>query len=166
MKTNLTGVVTSVMLAFWATHANAQSAAADGDLAVENAWTRAASASADDDSASIFFSLCNTGQRTVDLIGVRTDIASIETLHRTNLGVTGVARMSAVPELRVAPGASVTLEPGGMHVMLIDLEAPLVEGTTLPLRLTFYDGDDLTVEVPILAADAVGPPVPDTASLD
>ncbi|WP_235952814.1 copper chaperone PCu(A)C [Alterinioella nitratireducens] len=170
MKTNLTGVVTSVMLAFWAIHANAQSAAADGDLVVENAWTRAASASASastgNDSASIFFTLRNTGQKTIDLIGVRTDIASIETLHRTNLGVTGVARMSAVPELRVAPGASVTLEPGGMHVMLIGLEAPLVEGATLPLRLTFYDGDDLTVEVPILAADAVGPAVPDTASSD
>lgn len=41
--------------------------------------------------------------------------------------------------------------------MLIDVETPLVEGETLPLRLKFYDGDDITVGVPILAADARGP---------
>ena len=65
--------------------------------------------------------------------------------------------MSAAPELRVAPGETLKLEPGGMHVMLIDVETPLVEGDTLPLRLKFYDGDDITVDVPILAADASGP---------
>ena len=88
---------------------------------------------------------------------MRTDLASIEILHKTFVGSNGAPRMSAIPELRVEPGASVTLEPGGLHVMLIDLEKPLAEGNTLPLRLTFYDGDDLTIEVPILGADATGP---------
>lgn len=62
-----------------------------------------------------------------------------------------------MPELRVAPGGSVTPEPGGPHVMLIDLEKPMVEGETLRLRMTFYGGADMTVEVPILGADATGP---------
>ena len=65
--------------------------------------------------------------------------------------------MSASPELRIAPGQTVMLEPGGLHVMLLDLETPLIEGKVLPLRLKFYDGDDLTVDVPILAPDADGP---------
>ena len=65
--------------------------------------------------------------------------------------------MSATAELRVEPGQTVVLEPGSIHVMLLDLETPLIEGTVLPLRLKFYDGDDLTVDVPILAPDAEGP---------
>ena len=88
---------------------------------------------------------------------MRADRASIEELHKTEFDTTGTARMSAAPELRVAPGETFKLEPGGMHVMLIDVESPLVEGETLPLRLKFYDGDDIIVDVPILAADARGP---------
>lgn len=133
----------------------AQQATVSGDVTVEGAWTRAASS--DDGSAAVYFTLRNTGQTTIDLIGVRADIASIEVLHKTVAGSTGVPRMSAVPELKVVPGATVSLEPGGLHVMLIDLEMPLVEGETLPLRLKFYDGDDLANEVPILGSGATGP---------
>lgn len=155
MWNGLLKIGTGVLTAVWVQAANGQTATPDRDLLIENAWTRA---NADvGGSAEVYFTLTNTGGKTVDLIGVRTDLASIEILHKTFVGSNGAPRMSAVPELRVAPGAAVTLEPGGPHVMLIDLERPLVEGTKLPLRLTFYDGDDLTIEVPILGVDATGP---------
>jgi len=136
------------MLTSTVLHANAQQATADGDLAIERPWARATDA--DNRSAAIYFTLRNTGQATVDVIGVRTDRASIEVLHKTTVDSGGAARMSAAPELKVAPGEMLKLEPGGMHVMLIDVE-------TLPLRLKFYNRDDITVDVPILAADASGP---------
>lgn len=155
MKIGLVWISTGIMLALPMVHASAQPASADADVIVERAWTRATDA--DNRSAAIYFTLRNIGQATVDLIGVRTDRASIETLHKTTINTKGVVRMSAAPELRVAPGETLKLEPGGMHVMLIDVETPLVEGDTLPLRLKFYDGDDITVDVPILATDASGP---------
>lgn len=155
MKIGLMWASTGIMLALPMVHANAQPASADADVVVERAWTRATDA--DNRSAAIYFTLRNIGQATVDLIGVRTDRASIETLHKTTINTKGVVRMSAMPELRVDSGETFMLEPGGMHVMLIDLETPLIEGETLPLRLKFYDGDDLIVEVPILGADASGP---------
>jgi len=155
MKIGLMWVSAGIMLAFPMVHANAQQATADGDLVIERAWTRATDA--DNRSAAMYFTLRNIGQKTVDVIGVRTDRASIEVLHKTTVDSGGAARMSAAPELKVAPGETLKLEPGGMHVMLIDVEAPLIEGDTLPLRLKFYDGDDITVDVPILAADASGP---------
>lgn len=155
MRRRLLKIGTGLLTAVWVQNAGGQTATPDRDLLVENAWTR--SSTDIGGSAEIYFTLTNTGGKTIDLIDVRTDLASIEALHKTNTGSTGVSRMSAAPELRVAPGATVMLEPGGWHVMLIDLEKPLVEGDTLLLRLRFYDGDDLTVEVPILAADATGP---------
>ena len=40
--------------------------------------------------------------------------------------------------------------------MLMDLLEPLVEGETLPLTLRFYDGDELTIDVPVLGIGARG----------
>jgi len=139
----------------WAFAAQSQPATLDGDVKVENAWTRATTP--DNRTAAVYFTMRNTGQRQIDLIGVRTDRASIETLHQTTTDTKGVSRMSAKAELRIDPGDAVSFEPGGMHVMLIDVEKPLIEGEILPLRLKFYDGDDLTIDVPILAPDADGP---------
>ena len=155
MRNRLLKIGTGVLTAIWVQTASGQTATPDRDLLVENAWTRASTDMGG--SAEVYFTLTNTGEKMIDLIGVRTDLASIETLHKTVVGSNGTRRMSAAPELRVAPGAAVTLEPGGPHVMLIDLEKPLIEGATLSLRLTFYDGDDLTIEVPILGAGATGP---------
>ena len=139
----------------WPLAAVSQQMTVDRDVTVEAAWARATAP--DSKTATVYFTLRNTGQSRIDLIGVRTDRASIETLHKTVNGAQGTTRMSASPELRIAPGQTVVLEPGGLHVMLLDLETPLIEGKVLPLRLKFYDGDDLTVDVPILAPDADGP---------
>jgi len=139
----------------WPFVAQSQQATLDGDVTVEAAWTRATTP--DNRTAAVYFIIRNTGQTQIDLIGVRADRASIEILHKTTTNVQGTARMSARPELKIDPGDAVTFEPGGTHVMLIDLESPLIEGEILPLRLKFYDGDNLAVDVPILAPDAEGP---------
>lgn len=155
MRISFTRLTIIIMVGLWAIPAGAQSVPKLRDVIVEKLWTRATTP--DEKSAALYFIIRNTGQNKIDLIGVRTDRASIETLHKTTTDAQGTARMSALPELRVAPGETVAFEPGSLHVMLIDLETPLVEGETLPLRLKFYDGDDITVDVPILAPDATGP---------
>jgi copper(I)-binding protein len=60
-------------------------------------------------------------------------------LHETTL-VDGVSRMRAVERLPIAPGASVVLKPGGLHLMLMQPEVPLAKGKQLPLRLSLEDG--------------------------
>jgi copper(I)-binding protein len=60
-------------------------------------------------------------------------------LHETTL-VDGVSRMRAVERLPIAPGASVELKPGGLHLMLMEPQAPLKAGAPLPLRIRLEDG--------------------------
>ena len=127
---------------------------ADGDAVVESAWARAA---AQGRAGAAYFSIRNTGTETLRLIDVRTDLASIVTLHKTEVDANGVARMSAVPTTTIEPDATLTLEPGGIHAMMMDLDKPLVEGESFPLRLKLYDMDELTVDVPILGIGARGP---------
>lgn len=60
-------------------------------------------------------------------------------LHETTV-VGGVSRMRAVERLPIAPGATVSLKPGGLHLMLMQPEVALKEGAQLPLRLSLEDG--------------------------
>lgn len=134
-------------------HAMAQQTA-DGDAVVENAWALAAEQGG---VGVAYFSVRNTTPEPLRLINARTDLASIVTLHKTDIDSNGSVRMSAVPTATIKPGATLALEPGGVHVMMIDLEKPLLEGQSFPLLLKFYDMDELTIQVPILGATARGP---------
>lgn len=127
---------------------------ADGDALFENAWARAARKGG---TGAAYFTIRNTGTEKLRLTDVRTDAASIVTFDKTEVGDDGVARMSAVPGITIQPGETLTLAPGGLHVMLVDLDRPLVEGETLPLRLRFHDLDEVTIDVPILGIAARGP---------
>ena len=58
-------------------------------------------------------------------------------------------RMRQVEAIEVAPGTPTVLEPGGLHIMLIGLTGPLVEGESFPLTLDFETAEDITVDVTI-----------------
>ena len=65
--------------------------------------------------------------------------------------------MDPAGEITIAPGEAVSLEPGGLHVRLMRLETPMVEGGNFSMTLTFDDGGTVTVDVPILGIAARGP---------
>ncbi len=59
----------------------------------------------------------------------------------------GAMVMQQIMALDLPAGQTVNLEPGGYHVMLIDLAEPLVEGESFEVTLDFAEAEDLTVEV-------------------
>ena len=59
----------------------------------------------------------------------------------------GAMVMQQIMALDLPAGQIVSLEPGGYHVMLIDLAEPLVEGESFEVTLDFAEAEDLTVEV-------------------
>jgi hypothetical protein len=58
-------------------------------------------------------------------------------------------KMHKVDAVEVPAGQAVGFASGGLHVMLIGLKAPLVEGNTFPLTLHFEHAGAVTVEVVI-----------------
>ena len=52
-------------------------------------------------------------------------------------------------EIAIAAGQTVTLEPGGYHVMMLDLVEPLKTGDTFELTLTFAEAGDMVIEVEV-----------------
>lgn len=124
------------------------------DIAVEQPWARATPGRAPNGAA--YFTLANTGSDTDRLVSVTTPAAARAELH-THIHAGTVMEMRPVEAIEVKPGERVTLQPGGLHVMLTGLKAPLKEGERMLLTLRFARGGEITVDVPVGKAGASGP---------
>ena len=65
------------------------------------------------------------------------------------MGGAGAMTMRPVDQIELPAGETVNLKPGGYHVMLLDLAAPLEVGQTFDLTLTFGSGATQTVSVEV-----------------
>lgn len=66
-------------------------------------------------------------------------------LHESKV-VDGINRMREVPELRIAPDGAVVLQPGGLHLMLMQPKATLKPGSRVAIVFTLKDGRELLGE--------------------
>lgn len=126
-------------------------AATDGAqqmLTVQDPWMKAA----DSGMTAVFGTLTNDGDSAVTLSGAEsTGIAESAELHETVMDEsTGSTVMQEMTDpLVIEPGESVTLEPGADHIMLMDLTCAPMAGQNLNIQLTYADGENQTVEVPV-----------------
>lgn len=124
-----------------------------GDITVANPWTRAAGANA---NGGAFLVLRNGGGQADSLISASTDAARRVELH-TMVRDGDVMRMRPVNTIPVPAGQTVDLRPGGLHVMLIGLNAPLQQGGQVPLTLRFERAGEVRVMLSVQAAGARTP---------
>jgi hypothetical protein len=82
-------------------------------------------------------------------VSVDTSVAGMAQLHESTMGADGMMMMNAVPSIEVPANASVSLEPGGYHVMLMSLAEPLVAGAEFDLTLEFEGAGDVVVTVTV-----------------
>ena len=115
--------------------------AAPPALAASDAWVRVIPGAA---VAAAYLTLHNGGSEPVSIIGVRSPLAAMAMIHETRL-IGTQSSMRAHEELLLAPGQTVRLAPGGLHVMLHDLSPGLQPGDAVPLVLLLKGGATLTV---------------------
>lgn len=99
-------------------------------------------------SAAVYLSLHNGGNASDSLIDVKSDVAGMTMLHQS-YEEDGIMRMDHVNALEVPAGGSAALAPGGYHIMLMQLHAPLKKGEYFPLTLVFEKAGEVTVQVEI-----------------
>lgn len=131
------------------------SVAGSEDVVVQDAWARASIGT--NRPGAAYMTLRNAGSDAVTLVGLETPLAMMPDIHETKTDANGVSSMAPAGEITIPSGESVSLEPGGLHAMLMRLQTKMVEGETFPLTLNFADGGTLTVDVPILGIAARGP---------
>lgn len=84
------------------------------------------------------------------LLGASTPVAARVEIHTTS-EVDGVMRMRPIESAQVTPDEPLKLEPGGMHLMLMELEEPLRMHAQFPLTLHFQHAGEVRVEVQVVA---------------
>lgn len=125
-----------------------------GAIRIEHPWARATAATAKTGAA--YFVLSNDGEETDRLVSLSTPAAERAEIH-VHETVDGIASMKKLDAVEIVPGSPTVFAPGGLHVMLFGLKAPLAEYATFPLTLAFETAGSITVEVQIEEAGALEP---------
>lgn len=87
-----------------------------------------------------------TSKEGAKLVGVSSPAAGVTEIHEMKMDK-DVMKMAAVPSLDIPAGKSVELKPGGFHVMLMDLKAPLADKSSVPVTLTFENSKGVKSQV-------------------
>jgi copper(I)-binding protein len=126
-----------------------------GSLTLTDLWTRATPAGAP--TAAGYLTITNNGAEADKLIAASSPAAASGKLHLMTVK-DGVMSMSPVEGgIEILPGKSVTLAPGGIHIMFVTLKEPLKEGGKFPVTLTFEKAGKIETFLHIKAIGADGP---------
>ena len=111
-----------------------------------NAWVRPSNGP----TSAAYMELRNRQSQEEHLIEAQVpeDICGSVEIH-TTLIEEGVHRMRPVKDLPIAAKSHIILQPGGLHIMLIDLKRPLKKGEMVPLTLIFKDLPPLNLQLPV-----------------
>ena len=116
------------------------------DLAIAHPYARATPPGAEVGGA--YMTIDNKGNADDRLLRASSPAAAEVQVHTMSMDGT-VMRMHQVPDVELPAGKRVTLKPGGYHLMLVGLKKPLVEGSRVPLELTFEHAGTIDVELAV-----------------
>lgn len=123
-------------------------------LKIEDPWARATPPGAKVGAAYMKITSATADK----LVGASSPAAARVEMHVTEKKG-DVMRMREVKAYDIPAGGSFELAPGGAHLMLVDLKAPLKEGAKVPLTLRFEKAGEMKVELQVRALGASGHPM-------
>jgi len=120
-------------------------------LSIKGAFARATIGSGKTGAA--YLTIHNPTDHPDRLIGAKVTIAEKVSVH-THLHQDGVMKMRPLKAVEIPAKGMVVFEPGGDHLMLMGLKAPLRLGKSFPFILVFEKAGEITVSIPVLAVGA------------
>ena len=120
---------------------------------VEGAWARA-SVQGQKATGAFMRLTAKDGAR---LVRAESAAAGLAEVHEMKMEG-DIMKMRAVPALDLPAGKTVELKPGGYHVMLLDLKAPLKKDSTVPLTLVFQNAQGTETRLPLVVPVSAGAP--------
>lgn len=121
-------------------------------------WARSSAEGAP--NGAVFGFVVNLSSEEDTLIGASTDVAETTEVHEMVMGDNDVMQMRPIEGgLVVAPNSYQQLQPGGYHIMLINLKEPLEAGKSFDLMLHFKSAGDVPVQIPIRDMTAMDEPM-------
>jgi copper(I)-binding protein len=124
-----------------------------GSIKVENAYTRATAPG--QHVAGGFLKIENKGAAD-QLVSASSPVAGEVQLHEMAMDG-NVMKMRQVKDIPVPANGSVELKPGGLHLMFMNIKAPLAAGETVPVKLKFAKAGEVEVKMPVNPTAATAP---------
>jgi copper(I)-binding protein len=122
-------------------------AGAADNVSVQDPYVRLAPPNAP--ATGAFMVIKNNGDKDVKVVKADNPASRVTELH-THLNEGGVMKMRPVPSIDIKAKGEAVLQPGSLHVMMIDLKAPMKEGDIVPITLSFDDGSTKQVDAKVV----------------
>lgn len=126
---------------------------ASEDVVITNSYVRVAQAQG---TSAAYMTVTNRGTVAHTITSASGDAAQAIELHN-HVEEGGMMRMRKIEGIEIPAGATVQLQPGGLHIMLIGLKQNLQDGASVHLDLSFEDGSKQMLMAPVKATPAMGP---------
>jgi periplasmic copper chaperone A len=124
----------------------AGASSSSSSITVTKPWARTSPVEAT--NGAVYLTIKNTGTKDNALVSasVPESVAMEVQLHETAMGSGGTMQMSEVSDITLGAKSTTKLEPGGYHIMLMELATPLKTGSKIKVTLEFENGPDQTVQ--------------------
>lgn len=138
-------IISSLMIALVLTGCVQQ--ATGLQIKIEDAWARPAVAAKM--NGAIYFRIVNGGNEADTLLSVATPSAKAAEVHESMTDNNGVMSMKPRENIKILPGGEVKFKPGGLHIMLVELNQPLVVGDEVQLTLRFEKAGEILLNIKV-----------------
>lgn len=118
-------------------------------LAVEDAWAPPSL-----DGASVgtaFVTIANHGDKDLTIHSLSSPVATTVELH-THVMENGKMQMRRVEPMEIPAHGTLSMKPGGLHLMLIGLRRPITDSETITVTLKLTDGYSQSIAFPVSQA--------------
>ena len=112
-------------------------------MEVQDAWTRPATRGG---NGAVYFTIRSSAAE--ELVGVSSDVAEAVEMHESKMSG-DVMEMRQVQAVPLGAGEEMIFEPGGLHVMLVNLRQDLNAGDEIDITLHFKNYHDIPLRVPV-----------------
>lgn len=116
------------------------------DVTVSDYWVKSSEMSMVGGMTAVYGTITNNSGQDITLLGGSTEVAGVVEVHEMAM-IDGAMKMQKIDGGLVIPaGQSVVLEPGGNHLMLMELTQAVEPGSQISVTLDFEGTEDLTLE--------------------
>ena len=113
-------------------------------LEISDSWVRSSDMSGEGGMTGMFMQISNPGAESITLVGGSSDSGMVE-IHETVMGDDGMQMQEIDAGIEIAAGSTVILQPGGLHVMLMNLSEGVEAGDEITVDLEFDGHPNVSV---------------------
>lgn len=118
----------------------------EAGITIADPWVKSAAAG---EMSAAFGVIENHGDEDLTIVAASSPVSGVTELHEVVDDGTGVMVMREIDGGFLVPaGGSLALEPGGNHIMLMELTGDIRAGTEVTVVIEFSNGETMTIQAP------------------